>query len=89
MGTVFDPAKDAVNVAKHGVSLGLAAELDWSVAVTMQDVRRDYSEDRFKSFAPLNRRLHVVVYVLRDGAMRVISLCKANDREIDFYERQA
>jgi uncharacterized DUF497 family protein len=28
----FDPEKDAGNLAKHGVSLGLAYELDWNAA---------------------------------------------------------
>jgi uncharacterized protein len=88
MDTVFDPVKDAANIAKHGMSLALAAELDWSAAVTRQDVRRDYNEARFVSFAPMNNRLYTVVYVLRDGVTRIISLRKSNGREVDFYERE-
>jgi len=30
-------------------------------------------------------RLYVVVYADRDGSRRVISLRKANKREVDFY----
>ena len=29
----FDPKKDADNLAKHGVSLGLAYALDWNAAL--------------------------------------------------------
>ena len=29
----FDPAKDAANLAKHGVSLALAERLDWNAAL--------------------------------------------------------
>jgi uncharacterized DUF497 family protein len=28
----FDPSKDAVNKAKHGLSLALAADLEWDSA---------------------------------------------------------
>ena len=29
MNITFDPAKDTVNVAKHGISLGSSVSLDW------------------------------------------------------------
>ena len=35
----FDPDKDAVNQAKHGVSLALAVELDWDAALVWVDDR--------------------------------------------------
>jgi len=40
------------------------------------------------ALAPLGERLHVVVYVERDGDMRYISARKANSREVAFYEAQ-
>jgi len=33
----FDPAKDAANIAKHGLSLDAASRLDWNSAVTWLD----------------------------------------------------
>ena len=33
MQIAFDPTKDASNQEKHGVSLALASELDWDVAL--------------------------------------------------------
>lgn len=42
----FDPAKDALNVSKHGVSLRQAADLEWDSAVLWIDARRDYGEPR-------------------------------------------
>lgn len=42
----FDPAKDAVNQAKHGVSLAIADQLEWDTAITWPDVRLDYGEPR-------------------------------------------
>ena len=35
----FDTAKDASNRARHGVSLGLARELDWDAALVWVDDR--------------------------------------------------
>lgn len=46
MKVIFDPAKDAANRDKHGVSLAKAAELEWESALTWSDLRRDYREPR-------------------------------------------
>ena len=48
----FDPAKDGVNQAKHGVSLVLALELDWNAALVWVDGRFEYSETRMIALAP-------------------------------------
>lgn len=42
----FDPAKEARNRAKHGVSLALAADIEWDTALGWTDTREDYGEDR-------------------------------------------
>ena len=47
MDIEFDPAKDAANIAKHGVSLAAAAEFD--IRAVVRDERRDYDEDRFNA----------------------------------------
>ena len=48
----FDPGKDAVNRAKHGVSLALASELDWEAALVWMDARFEYAELRMTALAP-------------------------------------
>ena len=48
----FDPAKDAANLSKHGVSLALAAELDWEAALVWVDERFEYGEMRMVALAP-------------------------------------
>ncbi len=42
MKITFDPAKDTVNQAKHGVSLSLAETLEWSLALVKPDTRKSY-----------------------------------------------
>lgn len=48
----FDPAKDTENLAKHGVSLALASELDWEAALVWVDDRFEYGELRMIALAP-------------------------------------
>ena len=85
----FDQAKDATNVGKHGVSLALADQLDWNAAVVWEDRRRDYGETRFVALAPHTRRLYCVAFTQRAGMRRIISVRKANRREIELYENEA
>ena len=47
----FDPNKDQLNLAKHGLSLALAAELDWEDALVWIDDRDDYGEMRMIALA--------------------------------------
>ena len=47
-----DPKKDAAKLAKHGVSLGVAFELDWTAALVWVDDRFEYDEWRMMALAP-------------------------------------
>lgn len=78
---MFDPTKDAVNRAKHGVSLALAEVLFSGRHVSMADDRFEYGEVRKIAFGLIHDRLFVCVYVDRQRERRVISLRKANKRE--------
>jgi uncharacterized DUF497 family protein len=82
----WDEAKARSNFEKHGVSFERALDLDWSRSLAIQDERRDYGEDRFIAYAPIGDRLYALVYALRSGTRRVISLRKANAREVRKYE---
>jgi uncharacterized DUF497 family protein len=82
---MFDPAKDAVNQAKHGVSLALAEILFAGPHISMADDRFDYGEAREIAFGLIHDRLFVCVYADREQERRVISLRKANKREVMRY----
>ncbi len=76
----FDPAKDAANIAKHGVSLARAADLE--LEGVEQDHRAAYGEARFRGFGLLDGLPHSVAFTLpRTGVMRVFSLRRAHLRE--------
>ena len=85
MKITFDPAKDTANIAKHGVSLSLAADLEWDSAMIWPDARRDYGEARRIGLALTGTRLYSVIFTDRGNARRVISLRKANEREVRRY----
>lgn len=81
----FDPEKDKINQAKHGVSLILASELDWQNSLVWIDARRNYGEMRMIALAPSTGILYYVAYVDRHDSRRVISLRRANRREVKYY----
>ena len=62
-------------------------DLDLEAGLIEADKRRAYGEDRYLVAAPLDGRLHVACFCIRGAAYRVISLRKANDREVRRYER--
>jgi uncharacterized protein len=77
----FDPAKDQINLRKHGVSLAAAVEMDLDRAIVIEDRRFDYGETRFVAYAPLEGRLHVLWFTMRGDVLRAIGLRRANRRE--------
>ncbi len=77
----FDPAKDAANLRKHGLSLAEARALAWDGAVILPDTRRDYGELRFRAYARMAGRLHMAAFTLRGRTFRIISLRRANGQE--------
>ncbi len=85
MEITFDTTKDAANVVKHGVPLAMAAELEWDSLWAMPDVRREYGEPRMIGYAIADDRLFCVVYTDRGETRRIISLRKANPKEVNRY----
>jgi len=81
----FDATKDITNQAKHGVSLSLAVELDWEAALVWVDERFEYNEMRMIALAPQTEILYYVAFVDRGSVRRIISLRRANRREVKHY----
>jgi hypothetical protein len=83
----FDADKSAKNVELRGLPFDLAAEFDFDSALVVRDTREDYGEDRFIALGLIGERLHVLAYTMRGDRLRVISLRKANAREVERYEQ--
>ncbi len=84
----YDAAKDALNIAKHGVSLALAESLEWDLMICRQDDRADYGEMRMACFAPIGSIVYAVVFAEQSGVYRIISLRHAGPKEVRYYASQ-
>jgi uncharacterized DUF497 family protein len=82
----YDPGKNARNIAERGLSFEQVREFDWESAIIWQDTRRDYGEERFIALGRIGKRVHSLVFTRRSDTIHVISLRKANRREIRRYE---
>ncbi len=87
MQITYDPAKCERNTADRGLSFELVRAFDWSVALVLEDQRQDYGERRFQALGFIGDRLYMLVFTPRPGAVHVISLRKANKREVTGYEQ--
>ena len=78
----WDAGKARNNLSKHGVAFDSVYGFDWATAIEAEDTPYDYGETRIQALGKIGDRYHVLVYVQREAAIRVISLRKANKREV-------
>ena len=88
MRSEFDAAKDAVNVDKHGVSLGFGSRLfadpDMLLVPT---VRIEDGERRLKAIGVVGGKLWTAVHVVRAETVRFTSVRRSNRGEQRLYYR--
>ena len=87
MQLTFDPLKNDRNIQERGLAFMLLSELDWATAYLAEDKRKDYGERRFRVLGCIGRRLYAAVFTPRADKLHVISLRKANSREVKLYEK--
>ena len=85
MEVTFDPVKNASNVRDRNLPFTLVEQLEWAGAVVEEDTRKAYGERRFRVLGFIGERLYAVVFTPRAGKVHVISLRKANPREVKKY----
>jgi hypothetical protein len=83
----FDPTKNATNIAIRGLSFELVEQMEWATALMEEDTRKAYGEQRFQVLGFIGERLHALVFTPREGMVHVISLRKANSREVKRYAK--
>ena len=79
----FDPAKDEINRAKHGISLSRAAELD--ILAVKLDERFGHEETRYRAWGLIEGRFYALAFTVRGEKVRAISLRRAHEKEIRRY----
>lgn len=83
----FDPSKSERNVLERGLPFELMAQFDWASALIEEDTRADYGERRWRVLGFIGERLHAAVFTPRHDKVHVISLRKANAREVKRHEQ--
>ena len=63
----------------------MAERFEWESALVEADQRKGYGEPRFRAYGVIDDRLYCLVFTPRDGDTRIISLRKANRREVNDY----
>ena len=87
MRYTHDSKKLAANLANHQVWFHEAEGFEWETAMIEVDNRKRYGETRFVATGYIELRLYVLVFTLRETAVRIISLRKANSREAKQYAK--
>ncbi len=82
----FDPVKDAVNIAKHGLSMADFVGFD-AVPIVVLDDRMDYGEARYRAFGRVAGEGRCLAFTVRDGRIRGISLRRSHEKEMRRHER--
>ena len=80
MRIAFNPAKDAINLAKHGVSLALATQFDWLTG-RAQPARTVAGESRWKMLVAHAGTVYAVIFTRRGDLFWIISLRRASRKE--------
>jgi uncharacterized protein len=83
----FDDAKRLKTLEERGLDFANAGAIFNGREWTLVDDREDYGELRFNTFGHLDGRLVALVWTVRDGTRRIISMRKANEREQARYRR--
>ena len=82
----FDPRKDAINRAKHGLPLSFGDRIFEDLAhLILPSVRLIDGEERFKVIGMVAGKMHTAVFVWRNDSPRFISVRRSNDGEEKAY----
>ena len=81
----FDSAKNEANIAKHGLSLTRALDLD--IRSVEKDDRHPYGETRYRAFGRIDGLGYRLVFSHRAEKVRVISFRRCHEREMARYDR--
>ena len=84
MDIVFDPAKNAANIAKPGVSFEEFKGFDDDPEIDV-DTRFDYGETRYIARGRIGGMGYCLVFTSKAGRIRAISFRRAHEKEMRRY----
>ncbi len=86
MRYTFDPNKAASNFVKHSVAFDVVEGFEWETALVRATLNHDTSEPRLFALGLVGEQLYAVAYSIETASVRIISMRRANNREIKRYE---
>lgn len=81
MRITFDPSKRDKALVERGLDFSDAAIVFQGVTLEVEDIRKEYGEQRIICFGHLAGRMVVVGYTPRGADRHIFSMRKANERE--------
>ncbi|MBK8815868.1 MAG: BrnT family toxin [Methylococcaceae bacterium] len=87
MKITYDPDKRDKTLKDRGIDFEEASEVFAGATMDFQDTRQDYGETRIITFGFLDSRMVVIVWTQRGETRHIISMRKANEREIKKYTK--
>ena len=89
MGTggpyIWDEAKRDANLREHRIDFKAVYRFDWQTAVVFVDHREDYGELREIAIGFIDPGLYVLTFTRRRAQVRIISLRKAEKKDVRKY----
>ena len=85
MEVEFDPVKRQATLTNRGLDMSRAGEIFAGNTLSVEDLRKPYTEKRYITIGYLDQRMVVLVWTPRGLACRIISLRKANAKEQRIY----
>jgi uncharacterized protein len=81
----FDPAKDGINRAKHGVGLGVATLIFETPSVQWMSLRERHGEMRYVAVGLIDGAEFSCIFTMRGKVARIISVRRARYEERDRF----
>jgi hypothetical protein len=85
MNFEFDANKSDSNWVKHGIDF-ISAQLLWEDPDRIQIPAKDIDEPRFMIIGKIDEKYWSAIFTNRDDNIRIISVRRSRDEEIDLYE---
>jgi uncharacterized protein len=81
----WDPQKSIANKEKHGIEFDTAKRL-WSDENRVEINAAHPVEDRWILIGKKGDKLWTAIYTLRGSAIRIISVRRSREKEVDLYD---
>lgn len=85
MNFEFDPKKSESNKNKHGIDFGEAQKL-WNDSDLLEIPAKTTDEERFMVIGKIDNKYWAGIMTYRNDSIRIISVRRARNEEIELYE---